>query len=54
MVARGAIEFSNTLVPVQKMVIDRVVVNPRLDPSVFSKAGIPLPSSAKWKKKESS
>lgn len=42
-----ATEFSNTLVPVQKMVIDSVVVNPRLDPSVFSKAGIPLPSSAK-------
>jgi hypothetical protein len=32
--------------PVQKMVIDKVVVNPKLDPSIFSKAGIELSSSA--------
>ena len=44
---RASEEFSNTMIPAQKMFIDRVVVNPKLDPSVFSKAGIVPASNAK-------
>lgn len=43
---RAAKEFSDTMIPAQKMFIDRVVVNPKLDPSVFSKAGITPASNA--------
>jgi hypothetical protein len=33
-------------VPAEKMVIDKVVVNPKLDPSLFAKAGIEPASNA--------
>jgi hypothetical protein len=38
--------FMGTLVPAEKMVIDKVVVNPKLDLSLFSKAGIEPASNA--------
>lgn len=44
---RAAEEFSNAMIPAQKMFIDTVVVNPKLDPTVFSKAGIAPASNAK-------
>jgi len=37
--------FRGTPFPVQRMVIDKAVVNPKLDPSFFSKAGIEPSSS---------
>jgi hypothetical protein len=45
-VSGTAAGFRRIAVPAEKMVIDRVIVNPELDPSLFLKAGIESASGA--------